>query len=620
MERDIILNGVHVGEHSFVPDKILDELRERVVEPGFNFVSIRPRRGGEIPQEFYIEWAKYLAENKIYFAFLYMVQFAPKGRESLFDAETVDKIKKIAGEYFLGEQLGETGSNCACKLPGYYMSGDTTKLHMVTSPIKAGCADMEEAHREYINIVSGFIAIDKKQKMPNILSVEATALSKYNAEAGVTIPLIEMPCGNPDIIISSLRGTARAYGSKMWGTYTAHEWYGGVHHTDVLKRKRLELEYKYAYLAGSNILLAESGDECIASYGIKLPKESEISADYRRVMQNMNEYIKKDFRPKGGPKVKVAFVSGLHDAWGGWGGGSVWGQFFREEWGHNEAEHSWRLLDEIGVRRTWADVSNYGDYDLSALPAYGMYDIIPIEADVDALCKYDYLIFLGWNTMTDENMDKLTEYVSRGGHLLMTCAHLNTQTARKGEFKFIAADKIEKLFGCRFIGEIRKTNYGHKFRKGNANENVIYPATESLACDPLYSAGYVEYARFGICGGCEIAYAGDSFPNRISDLPTVIENRIGEGTATLVTSINYPGHPALFPLYRSIAREFVTASARTCDIKVVGSERVRWSVYEGNKIYLLNTDYDMPVTVKVISGEKEQLITLESLELKALEV
>lgn len=619
MEKDVILNGVHVGEHSFVVDEILDELRERVVEPGFNFVSIRPR-GEEFSQEYFIEWAKYLAENKVYFAFTYMVQHAPKGRESRFDAETVVKMKEIAGEYFLGEELGEMGSSGACKLPGYFVKGNTTDMRTDNAPIKVGCADMEEAHKEYLGSISGFVEVDKKHKMPNILSIEATALNKYNAEAGVTIPMIEMPCGNPDIIISSLRGTARAYGSEMWGTFAAHEWYGGVRHTDTLKRKRLELEYKYAYLAGSNILLVESGDECIASYGIKLPKESEISSDYRRVMQEMNEYIKRDFRPKGGPKVKVAFVSGLHDAWGGWGGSSVWGQFFREEWGHNEAEYSWRLLDEIGVRRTWADVSNYGDYDLSALPAYGMYDIIPIEADVDALCKYDYLIFLGWNTMTDENMDKLTEYVSRGGHLLMTCAHLNTQTARDGKFEFVSHEKIEKLFGCRFMGEIRKTNYGHKFRKGNVNADVLYPSTESLLCDPLYSAGYVEYARFGICGGREIAFLGDSFPNRISDLPTVIENQIGEGTATLVTSINYPGHPALFPLYRSIAREFVTASARTCDIKVVGSERVRWSVYEGNKIYLLNTDYDMPVTVKVISGEKEQMVTLESLELRAMEV
>ena len=63
----------------------------------------------------------------------------------------------------------------------------------------------------------------------------------------------------------------------------------------------------------------------------------------------------------------------------------------------------------------------------------------------------------------------------------------------------------------------------------------------------------------------------------------------------------------------------ITESSRSCDIKVIGSDRLRWSVYEGDKIYLLNTDYDMPITVKVIKGEAEKSVTLDSLELRAVE-
>ena len=55
-------------------------------------------------------------------------------------------------------------------------------------------------------------------------------------------------------------------------------------------------------------------------------------------------------------------------------------------------------------------------------------------------------------------------------------------------------------------------------------------------------------------------------------------------------------------------------------LKVIGSDRVRYAVYEGNKIYLLNTDYDLPVTVKVVCGDRAQMATLESLELKVLEL
>jgi len=98
----------------------------------------------------------------------------------------------------------------------------------------------------------------------------------------------------------------------------------------------------------------------------------------------------------------------------------------------------------------------------------------------------------------------------------------------------------------------------------------------------------------------------------------VIENKLGKGVATLVTHTCYPGNQAVYQLYYTILREMITASARNCPVQVVGSERVRWSYYQGGKLYLLNTDYDMPITVKVIAGGKEQTVTLESLELKAL--
>jgi hypothetical protein len=395
-----------------------------------------------------------------------------------------------------------------------------------------------------------------------------------------------------------------------------------MRHDDILKRKRLELAYKYAYIAGTQALCLESGDEVISSYGHRFEIDSDICEDYRRVLVDMMEYIKNDERPVGGPLVKVAFVSGLHDAWGGWGGSYVWNQFEGEEWGHNEAEHSWRFLSEIGVKRTWEDIANFGENDLSAYPAYGMYDIVPIEAPLDKLSSYDYLIFLGWNTMTDENMEKIYEYVNRGGKLLMSAAHLNYSVKRSGEFIMPSNEKLEKLFGARFTGEIFKSNNGVKFNYDALNEGLMYPGTKSLSCDPIYAAGYANYARFELTCGNETALINDNFSKMPSIAPAVIENKVGKGIATLVTSTNYPGHPALYPLYRAMAREMISASARNLNnLRVLSSDRLRYAVYEGNKIYLLNTDYDLPITVKIIYGEteiKETVLTLQPLELKAI--
>ena len=614
MERDFILNGIHIGEHSLEPEKVKEEIRKRCIEPGLNMVTIRPTRTF-VPQHYFVEWAKFLAENKIYFNFLYTVQYEPLEKDSMLEPETVRQICEVGGEYFMGDMIGESGTMCASAAKGYF---EKPLIKKDCQKMRFDYADMKEAYEQYKEIVSEYSAVDRKLGMPDVISVEATTLHKYNAEAGITMPMLELMPGNPEISIPAIRGTARSYDSKLWGTYIAHEWYGGMRNDDKLKRKRLELEYKYAYLSGSQVFCLESGDELVESYGYTFPEDHEICRDYREVLTKMQKFINEDARPCGGPKVKVAFVHGLYDGWAGWGGASVWNQFGREEWGHGAAEHSWRILEDIGSKRSWHDSANYGDEDLSAFPAYGMYDIVPIEAPIEKLSKYDYLIFLGWNSMTDENMDKFTEYVSRGGHLLMSAAHLNYQTSRNGDFIMPTEEKLKKLFGAQFTGKTIRSVDGVKFRSLSSDERVLYPGSKDLRCDPIYPGGYKDFALFELCGGVEAAQLTDSFIKDDGICPAVVENKLGNGVATLVTSTNYPGHPALLPLYRAMVREIITASARNCDIKIIGSDRVRWSVYNGDKLYLLNTDYDVPVTVKVINGDTEKLVTLDSLELKAI--
>lgn len=618
MKENVILNGIHIGEHSFEPDKIIDEINERCIKQGLNFVTIRTgnnqRRSG-IPQEYFIKWAKYLAENKIYFNFFYTVQHAPFGKESYFEKETVEKMKEVAGEYFIGDMIGETGSSFAAKFPGYFKK----KGDVVTefTEIKTDYMDMKAAHDGYIEDVKKYINVDKKLGMPNVMSVEATALNKYNTEAGVSIPLLELMCGNPDILVSSIRGVARGIGTEFWGTYIAHEWYGGMRHEDTLKRKRLELSYKYAYLAGSSIFCMESGDEKIESFGDMYGADSFICTEYREALKNMAKLIKEDKRPGTGPKVSIAFVSGLYDAWCGWGGSSVWNQFYRKEWGYSDAEHSWKLIENIGTKRGWQDIANFGDEDNSANPPYGLYDIIPIEAPREILSRYEYLIFLGWNTMTEENMDKLYEYVKCGGKILMCAAHLNKNVKRDGNFEIVSQEKVEKLFGCRFTGEIISTNNGVKFTDKSLDKDVLYPGTKDKFCDPIFSSGYADYGKFELTSGVDTAELSDDFCNTSLSLPAVIENKVGDGMATLITSTNYPANASLFPLYNAVMREIISSCARKCDVKVIGNDKLRYSVYE-DRIYLLNTDYDLPITVKITANGKTQKITLESMELKII--
>ena len=59
---------------------------------------------------------------------------------------------------------------------------------------------------------------------------------------------------------------------------------------------------------------------------------------------------------------------------------------------------------------------------------------------------------------------------------------------------------------------------------------------------------------------------------------------------------------------------------RSAEVRVIGSDRVRYSVYEGGKLYILNTDYDMPVSVRIEAYGKTAALTLDSLELRTVDL
>ena len=615
IERDTVLVGTKIGEHSFEPETAINELKERIVERGCTIAYVRPTRVSKTyEQDEYVKWAKYLAENKIYFHFGAMAQNPPEGQKTKLLPETVKKICEVSGKYFLGEAIREPGTHYACKGPGYFTKNRANEAIKQ----KADAVDMEAAHGYYRDMISYYVSADKESGMPGVLSVDATTLSKYNLEGGVDIPIIEVMNGNPDELIPSIRGAARGYRKEKWFSLLAHEWYGGMRNDDTLKRKRLSLAMKFLYMSGANSIMLESGDEAIRSYGYSYEKDSVFCREYASAVDDMIKYAKEDERPKGGPKVKFGFLFGLHDGWTGFCQSSVWNQFYREEWGHHTAEASWRILDAVGTKRKWGDTENYGDYDTSAMPAYGTYDIVPIEADLDALMRYEHLVFLGWNTMTDENMDKLTEYVRRGGKLLLSGAHLNYSTKRVGEYIPPSNEKLEALCGCRYTGEDFRSNCGTKFEFESLLPSHLYPGTRTYFCDPIYSAGYTDYMKLELTTARAVGSASDSFYNDPMLFETVIENRVGEGLVTFVCSKDYPGATALYPLYNALVREQISSSARECDVKVVASEKLRYTVYEGNKIYLLNTDYDLPITVKIIYEGKERTVSLDSLEMKTI--
>ncbi len=617
MKDNFHISGIHIGEHRFNIPEVLNEIEERRVKET-SFLTIRTRRE-LVPPEYFYEWAKWCRDNKVYFMYLYTVQHAPYGHESQFTPEIVAKIKEIAGEYFLGDQIGEVGTKYGACPQGY-------RTYMPSLD------DMQECRDYFMSEFKKTIAIDEKLGMPNVVPVEATAIIKYTYDAGCPVVLLEMLPGDPEFLVSLTRGCAHSYGNELWGTYIAHEWYGGIRNDDWLKRQRLKVAYNYTYLTGSHIICLESGDEMVTSYGSKYKQGDVICDEYMNTVLDYEKFIRANKRIAPEPERKVALVYGNLDAYTGFMGQTIWEQHDKKEWSQGDAEWSWNITKDLHHGRSWQDVENYGDEDLSFAPAYGLYDVIPANAPADKMKKYDTIIFVGWNTMTDEILANLKEFVKDGGYLFMTGAHFNTNTKRDGKFIPIADGKLADFIGFDF-GEVSDLNLGLKFCSESYKDGVLFPNVPGGFADPILAAGTFRKIDAKLTTAREVAYWHNSIYSRDADPnnprlegrewnneyhPAFMENKYGDGVVAVLATADYPGSNAVYPSYRAIVRELFTASHRNCDIKVISTDKLRFSVFRGeteDMICLLNTDFTNDTTLTIKAHGKEITKTLKPCEL-----
>ena len=634
MERDLIRHGVRIDGRDFEPEIEYTKnlIKRHCIDRGMNLVDCTYVRD-DIPAEYFIELAKFLTENKVYFTFHYQHTRRNKGGEGTdctacgYDKETAVEMKKTAGEYFLGHSVGELGAEfCA-------YGSEYTKTWKVNQSENFG-RDLKEAWENVAEKCRYEIGIASMDGEIPVTVCESTSIIDPIANCGQSFIMPEGFNGNPDIMAAMGRAATKRMPTDIWGSYMAHEWYAGVR-WDGLKLKRFKVMYNYLYLSGANYFMIESGDDFIAAHGApRIEKEvdgkvvsvpawgwdSEICTAYRKYMDEFADFVNHDNRPKGGPKVKVAFVQGNYDGYSSWrGGSSIYNVFSNPDFSWSKPEFMWRIFDDIHQTREWYDVHNFGDVDLSNAPGYGTFDIVNANAGNEIFSQYDYLIFTGWNSMTDEIYEELKKFVHGGGRLFMTAVHLNTSVKRDGEIKLINNGDVSDLFGCRLSSEDAfESNAGFKHVESIVPE-LKYPRIFSY--DPIFSEGYLKYAKAELTTGVSAAGLSSKFTEKdfIAENETgLIENKYGDGYAILMPCLDYPSASG-WGEYKSIVREILTASHREASIKVFAPSKVRFSVYEGDKVYLLNTDFESKAIATIDYGTEKREIILEPMELRAVE-
>ncbi len=603
------LNGIRIGEYELKPENVINEIREKCIEGRKNYTSIGVYRNEKIAAETYISWAKYMAENDIYFHFAFS---ATAKIQPPFTSKTAAEIKNVAGEHFLGILIPELGSTYGCSGNAYVGNSRYHDFERLSQG-KDGFIDHINESVERLGFSEDI----------GVSVIEATSLVSYVTAAKTGIPVLETMCGDVENTVPLLRGSTKAAGKSSYINYVAHEWYGGIDNEDELKKKRLRMVYNYSYMNGAGGIILESGDLCMNSHGLRTGYDHELPAFYRKTLDEFTDFVESDKRPDSFPVTKVAFAQGNLDGWSAWNSGSsLWNNTNDSDWGYGAPEFTNKILSELGTKRRWCDVHNFGKEDLSGACGYGTYDIVNIGfASAKTLSAYDYLIFTGWNTMTDEIYEKLISFVKGGGRLFMCAAHLNTSEKRNGEISLVNGGDVSELFGCRLDGEnIHLTNSGAKFHPSLC-EDVRYPA-DRWDFDPLLSAGYANYAGVTLTGGSAAAVLSNSFveSGNTDKGIAVVENKLGDGCAVLLTSLDYPGAGQTYDIYRTVVRELLTASHRSAEVKVLASDRVRFSVYEQGDVYLLNTDFDIPAFAKVEKNGRTIELTLAPCEIKHIKI
>ncbi|MBN2651183.1 MAG: hypothetical protein JXR63_02285 [Spirochaetales bacterium] len=269
-----------------------------------------------------------------------------------------------------------------------------------------------------------------------------STMFRYLYQAGYSWLGAEQMYGPEDIILASLRGASKAYGKSDYGTLHAMQW-GGGGYKDPAHSRRFFLSLATAYINGSSHINTEEAlwlDEYVNDRFSKSGQEH-ISAQ-----KKMMDYIHTNSR-QGKQVITTAFVQGRNDGWKCFDRSSIWSNA-GNQWRFGDAERSFDLLNIF-----------YPESVVNYTPAIGWFtttpfgacDLLPIEAPLKVLQGYENLIFLGWNSFAAQDFQQILEYVSAGGNLLLSAAHLNTNGIPNDEI--IPADSavLKKLLGDDYL-------------------------------------------------------------------------------------------------------------------------------------------------------------------------
>ena len=144
----------------------------------------------------------------------------------------------------------------------------------------------------------------------------------------------------------------------------------------------------------------------------------------------------------------------------------------------------------------------------------------------------------------------------------------------------------------------------------------------SANCDPKFTDGGFRMPMLEAVGAETLAVASDRFIDgafKPGMTPVLYSHRLGKGTVVFLPSLDSPGAPGVRPLYAFLLAS--AAEGTSAWPKVECSDRVRWSVFGDERLYLLNTEerLSQEAVVRLSPTAEEIRVTLAPGEIRELD-
>ncbi|MBO5899805.1 MAG: hypothetical protein J6Q80_03640, partial [Lentisphaeria bacterium] len=470
-------------------------------------------------------------------------------------------------------------------------------------------SDMKTAVEQYLKHLK--VEIDKAHAVcPRSAFGDASGGHRYCYMAEVDFIRSETMVSHTQHLCSQARPAAEVFRNGEWGVHIAIQ-----HATQPYFENHLGLYYlsiMQPWMMGANMIYEE---DCL----FNLFKEERQAWDDaltkgKRDMTRWFFKFAKTHPRKGKVNRRIAFVEGRYAApFNGFicdaeqtPDYSVWGKFGNNDstWRHNQVEKCRHVLDVLmpgASTQPFRQDFNKRRFFFSGTP-YGDFDEVPTEASADYLKQYSLLLHMGWNTMIDEDYDKLREFVGNGGTLLIGL----TQFSRHVKRDFLRDMEDLDLYNDGDLSELCGVKVKGKGELFSGQWNAV--CREKFPQPDLSAIPSSSRTEDGSCCMADIELAGAEpfIWDAAKRHALVVRHRYGKGTVYLLTAYAYFGHEDIRQIMANLVALLAQDNLPECSVEDASRE-VFWNMWDESKdvkrIMLLNTDWTeksniKPVTVK----------------------